>query len=94
MYTLTLTKAERDAIDWIGPRYWHGDQLYRRIWGDSTQSPDDADWDTPVDITFHVPEHVAWEIRDSINYDDGDEKLACFSDELKSKLLAFCDSIV
>lgn len=90
MYTLTLTQGERRAIDWIGDRYAHGNDLYYRLWHDSTAVPDDADWDSPADITFTVPENVAWQIQEIVKADN----LACFAPELVSKLQEFCDRIV
>lgn len=90
MYQLTLNHGERKAIDWIGDRYAHGNDLYYRLWHDSEASPNDADWDSPADITFVVPEHVAWQIKDIVEQDN----LACFAPELCRKLCEFCDKIV
>ena len=89
-YRLTLTKGERAALDWVGYRYRHGDELYRLLWGKCEQSPDDADWDDPRDITFAIPESVAWTISEIIDEDN----LACFADELRSKLYHFQSQIV
>jgi hypothetical protein len=87
-YTLALTKSERAAIDWIGGRYRHGDELYRLLIG-CTQTPDDADWDDNREITFNVPEHVAWTISEII-----EEGLDCFSGNLRHKLYYFQAQIV
>ena len=50
MYTLTLTRPERAAIDWIGDRYSHGHDLYLQLcradWGDA------EGWDDQEPITF------------------------------------------
>lgn len=92
MYTLTLTLAERQAIDWVGNRYGHGDELYTLLWHDCTASPDDADWDSPQDITFEVPEFVVWDI-----YNIGEEcdfQWDCFSEDFCKKLNEFCEKIV
>lgn len=91
MYTLTLTRDERKAIDWVGSRYDHGDKLYS-VLSAAQWAPDDADWDSMGDITFTMPENVAWRVADIINADDG--SLACFADELKAKLWDFAAKIV
>lgn len=88
MYTLTLTLAERKAIDWIGHRYRHGTELYRLLWAQSEQEGED-DWDADADITFHVPESVAWTVAEII-----DEGLDCFASDLVVKLWEFRDRIV
>lgn len=91
MYRLTLTHDERQAIDWIGGRYAHGDQLYRLLCEcDATPETADFDWDDERDITYRVPEHVAWRIVDVI----AEDSLACFAGELQDKLYAFGNRIV
>ncbi len=92
MYALTLTAGERKALDWIGNRYAHGDDLYRLLWGKCKATPDDADWDDSRPITFAVPEHVAWQIRDM--GEDCDYCWDCFADPLCDKLNTFCGEIV
>lgn len=89
MYELTLTAGERKAIDWIGHRGRHGTELYRLLWVESTQTPDDADWDDPRDITFSIPEHVAWTVSEIIW-----EGLTNFGPELVRKLQRLQDRIV
>ena len=89
-YKLTLTSGERDAIDFVGYRYPHGDDLYRLLWVECTQSPDDADWDCGGDIEFNIPEHVAWQIRDIID----NSSLDLFARELVSKLRNFSAKVV
>lgn len=89
MYELTLTKSERAAIDWIGNRYRHGDELYRLLWVESTQTPDDVDWDADCDVQFRIPENVAWTISEIIG-----EGLDCFGPELVRKLQRLQDRIV
>ncbi len=92
-YHLTLTHAERRAIDWVGHRYSHGDNLYSLVWGQNTSAlPDDADWDDERDITFNLPEHVAWQINDIGEEDNF--LWTCFARELSGKLNTFCDRIV
>ncbi len=99
-YTLTLTAADRKAIDWIGARYTNGNDLYKLLWKESEQhqgawanyDSEDRDWDAPTDITFKVPEYAAWQIRDNAECEDG--SWPCFSPELAAKMQAFVDSIV
>lgn len=92
MYHLTLTAGERKAIDFVGNRYGHGCDLYRLLWVESEQTPIDADWDDPRDITFAVPENIAWEI-----YQIGEESCFLwdlFADDLAAKMTDFCQRIV
>lgn len=97
-YTLTLTAGERRAIDWIGHRYSNGHQLFLLLFVESNCSPDYVDWDTHgsmyslMDITFTVPEHVAWQIRDNAENEDG--SWPCFAPELAAKMQQFVDSVV
>ena len=92
MYQLTLSKDERAEIDWIGSRYSNGNDLYIYLWLASENSPDDVDWDSDVDITFTVPEHIAWGISEI--YKDNEESWPCFSQELCLKMNKFLDRIV
>ena len=93
MYQLTLTIAERRAIDWVGNRYAHGTDLYKLLWASGCEAfPNDADWDNTSDITFYVPEHVAWqinEIGEECNY-----LWDCFAASLGAKLCEFCCKVV
>lgn len=91
MYQLTLTANERKAIDWIGNRYSHGNELYSILWGHCLQSPDDACWDFEGEITFTVPEVAAWTIADIA--EESEYRWDCFSEELAAKMQAFVDSI-
>lgn len=90
MYQLTLTADERRAIDWVGNRYAHGNDLYSALCDCPCQTPEDADWDADCDITYHVPEHVAWAIGEVIDADN----LACFGDGLREKLYRFQGQII
>jgi hypothetical protein len=59
MYSFTLTADEWRAFDWVGDRYNSGkvaDLLMDCI-------PEDREWGDDGDITFQIPEHLAWEIR-------------------------------
>ena len=60
MYTLTLTADDGRAFDWVGDRYNSGkvaDLLLDCM-------PEDREWGDDDDITFNIPEHVAWEINE------------------------------
>lgn len=92
MYHLTLTHDERAALDWVGGRYPHGHDLYKLLWVESTANPDDADWDSPNDIEFAIPEHVAWQIGEMGS--EGNYQWDCFAEPLSRKLTDFCMQIV
>jgi len=87
MYHLTLTRSERQAIDWVGYRYPHGDELYDIL---MECIPDDIEWSDSGNVTFDIPEYKAWEIQEVL----GDSQFECFSEELASKLVQFMGSIV
>lgn len=89
MYTLTLTRDERKAIEWIGNRYRHGTELYECLWLGSDDGLEDGDWDSDKDVTFRVPEAMAWEICEII-----EEGLTCFGPELRTKLHSFAEKVV
>lgn len=91
MYTLTLTRGERSAIDWIGNRYHNGRDLFLALC-DARWVPDDRDWDDPGDIIFHVPEHVAWNIAEL--GERNDNLWPCFAPDLVEKMQNFCVQIV
>lgn len=97
MYSLMLTVAEQKAIDWIGNRYRHGNDLYNLLvlctWEFEEQRGEDTEWAWGMhDITFKIPESVAWQIADII--EDENEKLACFGEELREKLYKFSEQII
>lgn len=87
MYHLTLTLSERQAIDWVGYRYPHGDELYEIL---MDCIPDDVEWRDLGDITFDIPEDIALEIEELL----WESKFECFSEELASKLVRFMGEIV
>lgn len=91
MYTLTLTHSERKAFDWIGYRYATGDDfarvLRRSEWGE-----DGVEWDDAGDITFSIPEHIAWELNRLAESED--YAFPCFAPELVDKLSDFLNAIV
>lgn len=88
MYTLTLTKGEREAFDWVGYRYAAGEisGILRN------HLPSDQEWHNPGNITFTIPEWAAWEIDTLATKED--HTWPCFGPGLKSKMNTFCNSIV
>lgn len=90
MYQLTLSRAERQAIDWIGNRYWNGNELFTLLWCDSSVEGNTDEWDAPEDITFMIPEHVAWIIQENAE----SEGFPCFSPELSEKFYTLMNQIV
>ena len=98
MYELTLTHDERHAIGWIGHRYSNGDDLHHLLMDGSVNwGPDETtDWDDPNNITFHVPEFIAWQIAENAANEDGDlpYNFPGFSTELTIKMLEFCECVV
>lgn len=88
-YTLTLTSGERHAIDWVGNRYGHGNDLCLLLIGCIRG---DEEWGQEGDITFEIPEGTAWAIQEIAEEDN--HNWTCFSSDLASKLDRFCDGIV
>jgi hypothetical protein len=81
--SLTLTKSERQAIDWIGYRYAHGDDLQRLLWNYCQQSDGaEIEWDSVDDITFTIENDRKREFIRMVFADN----CSCFSPELKLKL--------
>lgn len=100
MYKLTLTHEERSAIDWIGNRYRHGDELFKILWGEYVIKyslshdikEEDLEWDGRYAITFNMPEYIGWEVNEIIQ--ENDYALECFAGDLRSKLISFSENIV
>jgi len=83
-----LTAEERGAFDWVRGRDDAGkvaDLLLDCI-------PEDRAWSDDGAITFPLPEHVAWEIRD-LAEEEG-YSWACFAPPLVSELDDLCWSII
>ncbi len=98
MYSLTLTHSERTAIDWIGDRYATGSQFRDLLehddclWTPRDDSSATANWDWDCDITYTIPEHIAWKIREEFEQDN--YEFPCFAPEFASKLQQFAMQIV
>lgn len=88
MYTLTLTKDERLAFEWIGDRYAAGEVMRTLV---QCLTGDDS-WEQDGDMTFTVPEPYAWAIKHLAEDEDG--LWPCFSPELTRKMNDFIERIV
>jgi hypothetical protein len=88
MYKLTLTNSERQAIDFVGGRYPHGHDLFKLLMSCDFEN----DWDCEGDITFTMPEHVAWAI-DGLA-EEGEHQWALFSSDFAWKMENFLMQIV
>lgn len=89
MYQLTLTYSERQAIDFVGYRYGHGDQLASLL-SDCTQELEN--WTEKGDMKFSIPEHIAWGIKaiaEECNY-----FWDLFGTAFSTKMTNFCMEIV
>lgn len=87
MYKLTLTSDDREALEWIGGRYDHGQPLIDIL----LDTEYTGTWWGPESIEFNIPEHKAWEIRELI----GDKFiLDCLSEDLNHKIIKFIEHIV
>jgi len=97
-YKLTLTREERKAIDWVGHRYAHGNDLYDVLcnaeWDVKACCSQEEDWgwlaDCPIEFTLSEP--LAWEVL-TIR-DESEGRWDCFAPELAAKMTEFCDNIV
>lgn len=90
MYSLTLTKDEREAFDWVGGRYSSSGYDMAQLIQEGI--PSESSWDDAGDITFSIPEHIAWEMQDLAESENFE--FACLADSLVSKLWRFLDTIV
>jgi hypothetical protein len=88
MYILTLIADKCRAFDWVGSRY-NGGKVADLLIG---CIPENWEWDDDGDITFQIPEHVAWEIN-QLAEEEG-YSWACFAPALAAKLKDFCWTIV
>lgn len=89
MYSLTLTAAERLALDFCGGRYFHGYALSDIL----TEYMSEFDeWASDEDITFLIAEHSAWAMQDGFQSEN--YEFACLGSDLRAKFLDFCGAIV
>ena len=97
-YKLTLSKQDREAIDWVGYRYSNGDELYTLLYKCDyiSEHKTSCAWDSKSDITFLIPEYIAWEIAENAEQEDGDYvyNFPCFANEFADKLRLFCENLV
>jgi hypothetical protein len=83
MKYLTLDASERQAIDWIGDRYSHGDDLFRAL----CQTTMNDEWDGNCDVTFECDDVTFLPIKVAILGDH----LECFSPKFHNKLWDFAN---
>jgi len=86
LYTLTLTREERKAIQWIGHRYFHGTELRDLIENLNTES-----WYSEETLTYIIPENTAWLIVDGLESEDVFG--TCLSADFRQKLKDFCEGV-
>lgn len=84
MYTLKLSLTEESAIDWIGNRYRHGNELRHCLMLCEHEINENGN------CIYKIPEHIAWQIQEIGEEDNW----ACFATRLIIKLEAFCMEIV
>lgn len=95
MYDLALTLDERRAIDFIGDRYGHGNDLFYALVDSEwyCENYDSLDpWGDKGVVVFRMPEHVGWQINEI-----GEEcqyRWDCFSPEFAKKMTEFCKQII
>lgn len=90
MYTLTLSLGERRAFDFVDGRYETGGMKPLLI----SECEWEGDWYDDGDITFTIPEPIAWEMEKCARaeHDTGEDYLfPCFAPELQAKLYGFFD---
>lgn len=94
MYKLTLSREERKAFDFVGDRYATGSQIANVLFLLANNDDDELEyWDADdKDITFTIPERVAWEIKQWAAEEDYLWPL--FAPDLKQKMQEFVDGIV
>jgi hypothetical protein len=66
MYSITLNKDDRQAIDWIGGRYSHGSDLRCILESEDVKASPDEPWESDQEITFYLPEYKAWELKEIV----------------------------
>lgn len=66
MYSITLSKEDRQAVDWIGSSYSHGSDLKQILESEEVNAIPDESWDSDLAITYHLPEYKAWELKEIV----------------------------
>lgn len=89
-YSLTLTREERKAIDWVGYRDWNGDELRSILEGGTGPEYDGNEWYSDDEFTFKLSEADAWTVRECAE-EDG---IPHFADSLATKIVELIESIV
>ena len=88
LYTLTLTRPERQAFNMVEGRYNETDVMDFLV----ECLPANRGWNDDGDITFRIPEHIAWEIDQLAKEEQNTWPM--FNDELANKLNGFLLTIV
>ncbi len=87
MYQLTITTAERLALEWAAQRGYFPRAILRGMMPvEGTRECDD-------EITYTMPEHVAWSLLE-LREEDPDAYLACIGRPLLGRILDLEASIV
>lgn len=95
-YRLTLSEAERDAIDFAGDRYEWSNVFGEVLAYQCDSVPSMRDWNTSGPVTFLVPEHLARTLKEAAEADTagGHDAFPLASQAFAWKLQRFVDSII
>lgn len=89
-YKLTLSLSEREAFRFIGDRYATGMGVARLLYLYCMFGGDQ--WEQEGNITFDIPEHIAWQIQDLSEQEE--HRWPFLSSELADKMRTLVESIV
>lgn len=84
MYSLTLSKEERSAFDWVGNRYTNGDAMWNVL---TDYLPEGVEWLDDGAITFELPLEAVQALKRLAQQENN--LWPCFSNRLKYKMIAF-----
>lgn len=96
MYTLRLTPAELDSLEWLAARGYFPEEILRGMRVPEDWLDDSGGFPVPDasgEILYVIPEHAAWSLPE-LEREDPDAYLACMAEPLLSKVIALADSIV
>jgi len=88
---MIMNAEELTSLQWIAERYDYAAALERAI----TDAKVDPEWsidEGPYPVTFDVSEHAAWDVKASVDAEDG--YLTCMGGRLKSELERLLSAIV
>ncbi len=92
MYSITLNKNDRQAIDWIGDRYSHGSDLKQILESEDVKPSPDEPWESGQEITYRLPEYKAWELKEIV--EEGNLDCINLGSNLAQELTRLVSSIV